>query len=94
MKLGMVKLAALSVLRFHMAPTKFHLPSSTFIPDASPGIWLSTVFSLNVASSKCWHPTLIGTLVHAPFSVHQDSVRVLLIELVLATKGTGVVHSI
>jgi len=53
MKLGMVKLAALSVLRFHMASTRFHLQSSTFVPNVPPGIWLSRVFSLNVASS---HP--------------------------------------
>ena len=56
MKLGMVKPAALSVLRFHMASTRFHLPSSTFVPNVPPGIWLSRVFSLNVASSHLLAP--------------------------------------
>ena len=74
---------------YQVSPTEFYVCT-----ERAPGIWLSTVFSLNLASSKCWHPTLIGTLVHAPFSVHQDSVRVLPMELVLATKGTGVVTSI
>ncbi|KAF3191307.1 cytosolic leucyl tRNA synthetase [Orbilia oligospora] len=34
---------------------------------------------------------LIGTLVNAPLSVHKDGVRILPMETVLATKGTGVV---
>jgi len=38
--------------------------------------------------------SLIGTLVHAPLSVHKDGVRVLPMESVLATKGTGVVTSV
>jgi len=56
MKLGMVKLAALSVLRSPTASTGFHLPSSTFVPNAPPGIWLSRVFSLNVVSSNLFAP--------------------------------------
>ena len=37
---------------------------------------------------------LIGTLVSAPLSVHKEGVRVLPMETVLATKGTGVVTSV
>lgn len=37
---------------------------------------------------------LIGTLVNAPLSVHTSGVRVLPMETVLATKGTGVVTSV
>jgi leucyl-tRNA synthetase len=36
----------------------------------------------------------VGTLVHAPLSVHKDGVRVLPMETVLPTKGTGVVTSV
>jgi len=38
--------------------------------------------------------TLVGTLVSAPLSVHKEGVRVLPMETVLATKGTGVVTSV
>ncbi|KAI9852077.1 MAG: cytosolic leucyl tRNA synthetase [Thelocarpon superellum] len=38
--------------------------------------------------------SLIGTLVDAPLSVHSKGVRVLPMETVLATKGTGVVTSV
>ncbi|ORY56956.1 uncharacterized protein BCR38DRAFT_490398 [Pseudomassariella vexata] len=37
---------------------------------------------------------LIGTLVNAPLSVHKDGVRVLPMETVVPTKGTGVVTSV
>ncbi|KAI9891964.1 MAG: cytosolic leucyl tRNA synthetase [Vezdaea aestivalis] len=37
---------------------------------------------------------MIGTLVHAPLSTYTDGVRVLPMETVLATKGTGVVTSV
>lgn len=36
----------------------------------------------------------IGTLVHAPLSLHKDGVRILPMETVLETKGTGVVTSV
>ena len=36
----------------------------------------------------------VGTLVNAPLSVHKDGVRILPMESVLATKGTGVVTSV
>lgn len=36
----------------------------------------------------------VGTLVDAPLSVHRDGVRILPMESVLATKGTGVVTSV
>jgi leucyl-tRNA synthetase len=36
----------------------------------------------------------IGTLVNAPLSVHKDGVRILPMDTVLATKGTGVVTSV
>jgi leucyl-tRNA synthetase len=36
----------------------------------------------------------VGTLVHAPLSVHKDGVRILPMDTVLATKGTGVVTSV
>ena len=36
----------------------------------------------------------VGTLVHAPLSVHTQGVRILPMETVLATKGTGVVTSV
>ena len=36
----------------------------------------------------------VGTLVNAPLSVHKEGVRVLPMETVLATKGTGVVTSV
>ena len=36
----------------------------------------------------------VGTLVHAPLSVHKDGVRILPMESVKATKGTGVVTSV
>jgi leucyl-tRNA synthetase len=38
--------------------------------------------------------SLVGTLVKAPLSIHTDGVRVLPMETVLATKGTGVVTSV
>lgn len=38
--------------------------------------------------------SLVGALVHAPLSVHKSGVRVLPMETVLATKGTGVVTSV
>lgn len=38
--------------------------------------------------------TLVGSLVKAPLSVHKDGVRVLPMDTVLATKGTGVVTSV
>ena len=38
--------------------------------------------------------TLVGTLVNAPLSLHQEGVRVLPMETVLATKGTGIVTSV
>ena len=38
--------------------------------------------------------TLVGTLVSAPLSVHTAGVRVLPMDTVLATKGTGVVTSV
>ena len=38
--------------------------------------------------------SLVGSLIHAPLSVHKDGVRVLPMETVLATKGTGVVTSV
>ncbi|KAH0559306.1 2-isopropylmalate synthase [Trichoglossum hirsutum] len=38
--------------------------------------------------------SVIGTLVNAPLSVHKDGVRILPMETVLATKGTGVVTSV
>ena len=37
---------------------------------------------------------MVGTLVNAPLSVHKDGVRVLPMETVLPTKGTGVVTSV
>jgi leucyl-tRNA synthetase len=37
---------------------------------------------------------IIGALVHAPLSLHEDGVRVLPMESVLPTKGTGVVTSV
>lgn len=37
---------------------------------------------------------MVGTLVHAPLSTHKDGVRVLPMETVLPTKGTGVVTSV
>jgi leucyl-tRNA synthetase len=37
---------------------------------------------------------VVGTLVNAPLSVHKDGVRILPMETVLATKGTGVVTSV
>ncbi|KAG6354707.1 hypothetical protein INS49_004725 [Diaporthe citri] len=36
----------------------------------------------------------IGTLVHAPLSLHKDGVRILPMDTVLETKGTGVVTSV
>jgi leucyl-tRNA synthetase len=36
----------------------------------------------------------IGTLVHAPLSVHKDGVRILPMDNILPTKGTGVVTSV
>lgn len=36
----------------------------------------------------------VGTLVHAPLSVHKEGVRILPMESVLPTKGTGVVTSV
>jgi leucyl-tRNA synthetase len=38
--------------------------------------------------------SVIGTLVNAPLSVHKNGVRILPMETVLATKGTGVVTSV
>ncbi|KAI6245662.1 Leucine--tRNA ligase, cytoplasmic [Erysiphe necator] len=38
--------------------------------------------------------TCVGTLVHAPLSLHKDGVRILPMESVLSTKGTGVVTSV
>ncbi|KAH0544798.1 2-isopropylmalate synthase [Glutinoglossum americanum] len=38
--------------------------------------------------------SVIGTLVNAPLSAHKDGVRILPMETVLATKGTGVVTSV
>ncbi|KAF4818500.1 Leucine--tRNA ligase [Colletotrichum siamense] len=37
---------------------------------------------------------MIGTLVHAPFSIHEAGVRVLPMDSILPTKGTGVVTSV
>ena len=37
---------------------------------------------------------LVGTLVNAPLSLHKDGVRVLPMETVMATKGTGIVTSV
>ena len=37
---------------------------------------------------------VVGTLVHAPLSVHKEGVRILPMESVLPTKGTGVVTSV
>jgi len=37
---------------------------------------------------------VVGTLVHAPLSVHKEGVRILPMETVKATKGTGVVTSV
>lgn len=37
---------------------------------------------------------VVGTLVSAPLSIHQEGVRILPMESVLATKGTGVVTSV
>ena len=37
---------------------------------------------------------VVGTLVHAPLSVHEDGVRILPMESVKASKGTGVVTSV
>src|ERR1700759_3760852 len=37
---------------------------------------------------------VVGTLVHAPLSVHKDGVRILPMDSVKATKGTGVVTSV
>jgi leucyl-tRNA synthetase len=42
-----------------------------------------------VVGSAC-----VGTLVHAPLSVHKEGVRILPMESVLPTKGTGVVTSV
>ncbi|RTE70310.1 Leucine--tRNA ligase, cytoplasmic [Fusarium euwallaceae] len=39
-------------------------------------------------------PDLVGTLVHAPLSLHTQGVRVLPMDTILATKGTGVVTSV
>ena len=38
--------------------------------------------------------SLIGTLINAPLSIHTEGVRVLPMETVLATKGTGIVTSV
>ncbi|MCJ1418149.1 cytosolic leucyl tRNA synthetase [Xylographa parallela] len=38
--------------------------------------------------------SVVGTLVEAPLSIHKDGVRILPMETVLATKGTGVVTSV
>ncbi|KKY24094.1 putative leucyl-trna synthetase [Phaeomoniella chlamydospora] len=38
--------------------------------------------------------TFVGTLVNAPLSIHTDGIRILPMESVLATKGTGVVTSV
>ena len=37
---------------------------------------------------------VVGTLVHAPLSIHKDGVRILPMESVLPSKGTGVVTSV
>ena len=37
---------------------------------------------------------VVGTLVHAPLSIHKEGVRILPMESVLPTKGTGVVTSV
>ncbi|KAM6536876.1 cytosolic leucyl tRNA synthetase [Fusarium falciforme] len=37
---------------------------------------------------------IVGTLIHAPLSLHKEGVRVLPMETVLPTKGTGVVTSV
>ena len=36
----------------------------------------------------------VGTLINAPLSLHKDGVRILPMDSVLATKGTGVVTSV
>ncbi|KAI9804687.1 MAG: cytosolic leucyl tRNA synthetase [Piccolia ochrophora] len=51
----------------------------------------------NALSTPTAHLTgssVVGTLVHAPLSIHKDGVRILPMESVLPTKGTGVVTSV
>ncbi|KAH6891236.1 hypothetical protein B0T10DRAFT_547577 [Thelonectria olida] len=45
-------------------------------------------------SAEVAGPDLVGTLVNAPLSLHTEGVRVLPMETVLPTKGTGVVTSV
>ncbi|KAI9795977.1 MAG: 2-isopropylmalate synthase [Sarcosagium campestre] len=50
--------------------------------------------SLDPPAARITGSAVVGTLVDAPLSVHSDGVRILPMESVLPTKGTGVVTSV
>ncbi|CUS12596.1 unnamed protein product [Tuber aestivum] len=78
---------------YQVSPTQFYVCTERAARNmAFQGVFSERGVFLSVGTLQ--GQSLIGTLVHAPLSVHKDGVRVLPMESVLATKGTGVVTSV
>lgn len=78
---------------YEVSPTEFYLCTER----AASNMAYQKVFfeeGKYTCVTKVLGKNLVGSLVYAPLSVHKNGVRVLPMETVLATKGTGVVTSV